>query len=226
VNAAELENIYKSVFDDENLWPIRSLLVYRNNKLIAENYFKDKNDISTKHLIWSCTKQVLGALSGIAVEQGIIESLDDPISKYLSAELQNYPEKQDITIRNLLTMQSGIDYNNDGSDGQTDKLLRQIPDNSVDFVLSRPMAKTPGTDFHYKDGDPNLLSAIIQKLVGKPTDEWANEVLFSKLGIDNLNWVRYKDGITLGGFGIETTPRELAKIALCIANRGNGTKNK
>jgi hypothetical protein len=50
---------------------------------------------------------------------------------------------------------------------------------------------------------------------------WANEVLFSKIGFSNYTWIRYKDGITFGGFGIETTPRELAKIALLVANKGH-----
>ena len=66
----------------------------------------------------------------------------------------------------------------------------------------------------------NLYLAIIQNATGKPTDLWADEVFFSKIGVRNYNWVRYKDGTTLGGFGIETTPRELGKIALCVANHG------
>ena len=82
------------------------------------------------------------------------------------------------------------------------------------------MRNSPGTDFYYNDGDPQLMSAVIQSAAGKPADEWADEVLFSKIGVRNYNWVRYKDGTTLGGFGIETTPREMAKIAMCVADSG------
>ncbi len=220
MDSSSLVDIYKNAFSNDNLWSMRSLLVYRNGKLVSEAYFKDEDDITARHLIWSCTKQVMGILTGIAVEKGLIKSIDDPISKYFTSELEGHPDKANITIRNLITMQSGIDYNNDGVGGETDKLLRQIPENSVDFVLSRPMKAEPGTQFHYNDGDPNLLSALIQKVAGKPTDEWADEVFFSKIGVENLNWVRYKDGISLGGFGIETTPRELAKIALCVGGNG------
>ncbi|MFO7889510.1 MAG: serine hydrolase, partial [bacterium] len=106
------------------------------------------------------------------------------------------------------------------TDGQTSQLLQQIPENSVEFILSRPLRSQPGTKFHYNDGDPHLLSAIIQKATGKATDIWADEVFCSKIGIEHFNWVRYKDGITLGGFGIETTPREMAKVALCVADSG------
>lgn len=220
MDSLALYDIYNEANADDNLWSIRSLLVFRHGKLVSENYFKDENDITTRHLIWSCTKQVMGALTGIAVDEGIINSLDDPISDYLTKELKEHTDKADITIRNLITMQSGIAYSNDGAGGETDQLLRQLPDNMVDFILSLPMNAQPGSVFDYKDGDPHLLSAILQKMAGKPTNVWADEVLFSKIGFQNYNWVQYKDGTIHGGYGIETTPRELAKIALCVADSG------
>jgi CubicO group peptidase (beta-lactamase class C family) len=215
-----LEEIYKSVYTDDNLWSLRSLLVFKNGRLVSEAYLKDKGDISTRYLIWSCTKQVIGILTGIAVNNGLITDIDDSISSYFDVELDDHPDKGSITIRNLITMQSGIDWENDGIGEETDKMLRQIPDNSVEFILNCPINADQGTVFNYNDGNPHLMSALIQKITGKATDEWADEVFFSKIDFDNFNWVRYKDGITLGGFGIETTPREMAKIALCIADNG------
>ncbi len=220
IDADRLNQIYEDVYSDQNLWSMRSLLVFKNGKLVSEAYLKNQEDITNRHLIWSSTKQVLGIMTGIALDKGIISSLDDPISDYLFTELKEHPEKAGITIRQLLTMHSGIDYNNDGIGGQTDKLLRQIPDSIVPFILSRPMRNNPGTDFYYNDGDPHLVAALIQNAIGKPMDEWAHEVFFSQIGANNLNWVRYKDRTTLGGYGIETTPRELGKIALCVANQG------
>jgi CubicO group peptidase (beta-lactamase class C family) len=117
-------------------------------------------------------------------------------------------------------MHSGIDYDNDGVGGETDKVLRHIPDDLTSFVLSRPMREDPGSSFWYNDGDPQLVASLIQETSGKPTDQWAHEVFFSRIGFTNYNWVRYKDGTTLGGYGIETTPREMAKIALCVADSG------
>ena len=221
IDPEKLNSIYNSVHADENLWSLRSLLVFKNNRLVAEAYLKDDNDITSRHLIWSCTKQVMGILTGIAVDQGIISSINDPLSEYLPEVLTKYPEKSAITIEQLITMQSGNDYNNDGVGGETDKVLRQIPDNITDFVLSRPMRNEPGTDFNYNDGDPQLMSAVLQRATGLPADAWADEVLFSKIGVGNYNWVRYKDGTSLGGFGIETTPREMAKIAMCVGDSGS-----
>jgi len=221
MDSEALISLYEDVYLDENLWSLRSLLVFRNNKLVSESYLKDNDDISNRHLIWSCTKQVMGILTGIAIEENIISSIDDPISNYFDQELSLHSDKADISIHNLIRMQSGIDYNNDGVAGETDKMLRQIPENSIEFILDRPMLAEPGTLFHYNDGDPHLMSALIQKKTGIATDAWADEVLFSKLNLTNYNWIRYKDGVSMGGYGIETTPRELAKIALCVAGQGN-----
>ncbi|MFC2133679.1 serine hydrolase domain-containing protein [Bacteroidota bacterium] len=217
MNAEQLEEIYRSVHSDENLWQIRSLLVVRNGKLIAESYMKDEADRMHPRAIWSCTKQVMSILVGIAIDKGLIESLDDTIGMYLP-EVKNYPDKKNITIYNLLTMQSGIGFNNDE---HTDILRGKKTSNSLDWILSLPLIFEQGSAFNYNDGDPHIVSAIIQKVTGKPADEWADEVLFSKLQIKNYQWYRYIDGITFGGFGILFTPRELARVAQCVLNNGS-----
>ncbi|MDF1698870.1 MAG: serine hydrolase [Saprospiraceae bacterium] len=217
MDEGQLIDIFENLYADENLWSMRSLLVFRNGKLVAESYLKDKEDILNRHIIWSYTKQVMGVLTGIAIDQGVLGSIDDPISDYFDIELTDHMDKQDITLRNLLTMQSGIDYSNEK---ETDAILQNTPENSIELILNRPIRFPQGTEFHYNDGNPHLLSGIIQKVVGRPADVWADEVFFSKIEMINYNWLRYKDGVSLGGFGIETTPRELAKIALCVANKG------
>lgn len=220
VDRAQLTEIYKDIVADENLWTLKSMLVFRNGKLIAEDYFKDDNDITNRDLIWSCTKQFLGVITGIAIKEGLIESIDDPMSEYMPEEFAAHSDKANLTIRNFLTMQAGIDYENGGATGETDALLQQKPDNMVEFILSRPISFEQGTNFHYNDGEPHLVSAMIQKLAGKPTDEWADEVLFSKIGFTNYSWTRYRDGTTFGAFGIKSTPREMAKLAILVADSG------
>ena len=106
VDEQALTSIFQDIHDQGELFQLRSLLIFRNNKLIAETYFKAENDISTPKPIWSCTKQIVGALTGIAIENGIIDSINAPISSYLSAELQNHPDKENITISDLLTMRA------------------------------------------------------------------------------------------------------------------------
>lgn len=219
IDAQALTALYEQFHRDDASWQVRSLLVFRNGKLVAESYTKDPADATTPRAIWSCTKQVMGLLTGIALQQGVLGSVNDSIGAYLP-EAKQHPNKQAITIRNLLTMQSGIDFENDDLSGQTQALLRQLPDSSLEFILARPMTTTPGTAFRYKDGDPHLLSGVLQRATGKPTREWAHEVLFSKISTHYLAWNQYRDGVTFGAFGILTTPREMAKFGQIVLDSG------
>ena len=118
-------------------------------------------------------------------------------------------------------MQSGIAFQNDGFLKGSHSLLLEIPPNSIDFVLGFPVLFPQGEGFNYNDGDPHIISAILQSQTGKTTKDWAKEVLFSKLGMKNYTWAVYKDGITMGGFGIMATPREMARIGHLVLNKGN-----
>lgn len=208
------------VHQDETLWQIRSFLVFRNGYLVGESYTKDTQDRVLARPMWSCTKQVMGLLIGIAIEQGLIENTEATVGRYLPDWALRYPDKQAITINNLLQMKSGIDFQNDGANGQSTKLLQQIPPSSLDFIGQLPLRTSPGELFNYNDGDPHILSAILQHQTGKTTAQWADEVLVSRLGVNNWDWIDYKDGITMGAFGILTTPRELAKIGQLMLNNG------
>ena len=218
IDTEKLKEVYKYVHESDKLWQIRSLLVFKNNKLVAESYMKDPNDIVTPAVVWSCTKQIVGVLTGIAIDNNYITSVHDPISKYLP-QTQN-TDKSLITIENLLTMQSGINYENAGIGGETGILLRQKTSNSLDFILGLGIGSTSGNDFFYNGGDAQIISAIIQRTTNRTMRDWAKEYLFNKLGISRLEWQNYKDGLTLGGFGILTTPRELAKIAHLVMDYG------
>ena len=220
IDETELQNIYKYYHQSKELWQVRSLLVFRNNKLVAESYTKNPNEITKPVAIWSCTKQVMGILAGIAIEQGFIDNLNDNIQKYLPEEVNRYPDKSAITIQHLLQMGSGIKYGQSGFNGETNKLLREVPSNSLDFILELPIYFLPNEQFHYNDGDPHIVSAVLQHQTGKTTKDWAEDVLFSKINMKNYDWAVYKDGVTMGGFGISATPREMARIGHLVLNNG------
>jgi len=196
---------------------MRSLLVFRNNKLVAETYLKDDNDITYPRAIWSCTKQILGVLTGLAIEKEIIDSVNDSISTYLSDEIVGHDNKSNITIEDLLTMRSGINFD-EVEDSST--ILQELPNNTIEYILDLPMIYSPSNTFNYNSGDPHLIAASIQNGVDKPLNEWADEVLFSKIGFTNYEWLKY-DGYNYEGWGVSTTPRELAKIAHLVMNNGN-----
>jgi CubicO group peptidase (beta-lactamase class C family) len=218
IDGEALKEVYQFVHEDGNLWQIRSLLVFRNNKLVAESYMKNDDDRTTPRAIWSCTKQVIGILSGIAVDKGLI-STDKVLLDYLP-QVSKYHEKSMITIDNLLMMKSGIDYENDGYNGGDAILSREEPSSSLGYIFGFKIHAPQGTHYKYKNSDPHLMSAILQEAAGQTLRDWAQEVLFDKIGIKRLEWLVYKDGITMGGYGIKTTPRELGKIGQLILNEG------
>lgn len=218
IDLVQLKEIYKEFHSDENIWQVRSLLVFKNGKLVAESYTKDTNDRYNPRAIWSCTKQVVGILTGIAIDRQLISDVNEPISKYIPDAKDT--DKANITIEHLLTMKSGISYSNDGLSGQTDDILRQLPDKVTNFILSRPLAYQPGEKAVYKDCDPQLVSSVLQGASGKSASEWAVEVLLQPLQIQYFDWMNYKDGTTFGGFGIMTTPREMAKFGQLVLDGG------
>jgi CubicO group peptidase (beta-lactamase class C family) len=217
IDSLALDQIYKDIYADDATWMTKSLLVFRNGKLVAESYLKDEADRTTADAIWSCTKQVNGIITGIAIHEGYIGSVTDPVSKYFPEYIADNPEKAGLTLEHLLTMNSGTTFEN----GVVPDVFRQrTTDNSVKYVLDMDLAHEPGTYFWYNDGDPQVVSGIVQQATGKTLDEYGKEVLFDPLGITSLEWERYTDGVTLGAFGILTTGREMAKIAQCVLDSG------
>ena len=220
IDSLALRTVYSDFHADEASWQARSLSVYRNGALVAESYTKDVSDRVKPRAIWSATKQVVGVLVGIALDRRIIRSLDDSIVSYLPEVGASFPDKAGITIRDLLTMRSGIGYNNYGIDGDDSQIMQGIPDSYLRFILGKQLLFTPGEEFDYKDSDPQLLATILERATGRKLDEWADDVLFSHIGLRNYRWLGYRDGSTYGSFGIMTTPREMAKITQLVLNGG------
>ena len=169
MDAGELDKIYREVYADDRTWMMKSLLVFRNGELIAESYLKDEADRTAMDAIWSCTKQIHALITGIAMEQGYIHDIHDSVGKYLPEYILMYPDKKGITIEHLLTMTSGIAFDN----GTDNDILRQHKtDNSLNYVLGMNLSYPPGENFTYKDSDPHILSGILQGV--QPAKHWVN----------------------------------------------------
>ncbi len=216
INSTELNEIIGDLHNNRKLWQMRSLLVFRNDRLVAETYLKDDNDRSNPRAIWSCTKQIISLLTGVALDQGLLFSVNDPISDYLASELVNHSDKNAITIEDLLTMRSGIGF--DETDDASN-LIQKKASNTIDYILSLPLINSPGQSYHYNSGDPHLIAASIQNEAAISLEQWADTNLFTALEFENYNWLQY-DGYNFGGWGISTTPREIAKIAHLVLNGG------
>lgn len=203
---------------------LHSMLIIKNNKLVFEEYFNDYTKDKRQDLR-STTKSVISLLVGIALEQGIINSIDDPISQYLeefNSPKNPDPRKSKITLRHLMNMSSGMECNDwdPKSKGQEDKLYKKK--NWIQFMANLPMASDPGTNSFYCTGGVILTAEIIERTSGMPLNEYAQKYLFNPLGISDLNWGHTnKKKVIMAGQRLYMLPRDMAKIGQLLLNKGS-----
>jgi len=216
-----LSKAFELVHSDERFLMARSLLVYRNGKLVAETYPDNTDDINTIGNIQSCTKSITSLLTGIAVKKGAITSIDERLHSVYPQYFDADTRKQSITIKDALLMQTGLEFNNDKHTLE----LYQTEDNSAQFVLSQDYQYAPGTVMNYNDGAPQLISKLIEHKTGMVLSEFANQNLFEPLGITDWKWEPANDGSSFGAFSLYLKPRDFGKIGNLLLQNGkvNGT---
>lgn len=213
---SELNAVYQRLFSEDFYPTARSLLIIRNGKLVAEAYCKDKADRDQFHALQSATKSITSIIMGIAVGQNLIDSLNMPIYHFIPEYFDDNPQKRDITLYHALTMQTGLAFVNDDHTNA----LYNYQGSSLKYVLSKNMRFAPGTSYYYNDGDPQLISGVIQAVSGMTMEQFAQKNLFQPLGIQNYNWEKHADGSTFGAVALWLTPRDMAKIGKLMAQDG------
>ncbi len=211
-----IKEVYSN-FYSEDLYPsIHSLLIVRNGKLVAEAYCRDKKDRDRFHSLQSATKSITSILIGIAIDQGLIDSVSQKVYHFIPEYFDDDVNKREITIRDVLTMETGLDFDNDKHTVE----LVNWKGSTLEYVLRKKLIFTPGSDWYYGDGNPQLLSGIIQKVSGKTEEEFARENLFNPLNISLYQWEKAADGLTFGAVGLWLTPRDIAKIGQLMVQNG------
>src|SRR5688572_6232060 len=186
-----------------------SVRVYRHNCLAAKSAL-DQLTENVPNNVWSTTKGVVAMLVGRAEKLGKL-SLDDPIGKYLP---QADPAHAAITIRQLLTQSSGLDF------VWTPELLG-IPDDEVQYTLDLPFEYPRGTHFEYGQTTITLLARVIQEAVGQDLQDFAHEQLFAPIGIQrNWIWTRDRANNTKGWADLSIAPADLARFGHLMLNQG------
>ena len=200
---------------------VDSIVVARNNVLVAEGYFNGYGR-DALHDVRSASKSLTSVLAGIAVEQGLFE-VDDPISE-LIPQFDSYSNiddrKRAITVANLLNMNSGLACNDwDASSRGNEEKMYDSQD-WIRFILNLPMASEPGVATTYCTGGVVVLGSIISTRSGVPLDDFARTWLLNPLGIADVRWRRSPDGRATGGGGMQLRPRDMAKIGNLLLNGG------
>lgn len=194
---------------------LHSLLIIKDGYIVAERYYDEFSE-DTPHIQYSVTKSFTSALVGIALEEGYILSLDQTVVDFFPEYAITDTAKASITLENILTMRTGLGWI-EGNTGYYELSTAQDP---LAYMLELPMIDEPGSEFRYCSGCSFLLSAIILKTTGINTAEYAEEKLFSPLGIEDVTWESLNDGTTNGGWGLYLTPRQMAKFGYLFLNEG------
>jgi CubicO group peptidase (beta-lactamase class C family) len=199
-----------------------SLLVIRHGKIVAEAYYAPY-ETGIPHDLRSVTKSVIGTLTAIEVQHGLVDSVDHRIVDLFSdKKISNVDEnKKAMTVQSLLDMTSGLDWQEKAyTPDETIMRMYRSPD-PTEFVLNQPMSRAPGTSFYYNSGNPYVLSALITRKVGRNAFEFAKAELFGPLGISSAHWGRGDaQGVTDGESGLFLTPRDMAKIGYLYLQEG------
>ena len=213
MNVTRLQEMETYINDSSWADDIISLLIVHDGYLVYENYFGHPENIDVANEIHSCSKSVTSLLVGIAIAQGYIGGVDDFVLDYFpDRTFENMDaRKEAITIEHLLTMTSGLPW----TEGEYGALVSS-PD-WVKWVLDRPMDYAPGERWVYNTGGSHLLSAIVSEATGQNTTVFADEFLFSPLGISYWWWPGDPQGAAMGGSDLYLRPRDIAKIGyLCL----------
>ena len=209
VRAQESSRGYDAVVDAARaLDPLRALIVARDGaELVAERLRGPGLEVPVN--VKSVSKSVLSALIGIAIEQDVLDGVDQKLVPLLRGRVppEADPRVLDITIEDLLTMRAGLERTSGRNYGGWV--------NSADWVadaLARPIVDRPGGRMLYSTGSYHLLSAALTRASGRSTLELARAWLGEPLGIEIPPWTRDPQGVYLGGNNMALSPRAMLRI--------------
>lgn len=199
-----------------------ALLVVQDGKLRLERYGLDF-DAAGRWTSFSVAKSFTSTLVGAALKDGFIQSLDDKVSRYIP-DLQG-SAYDDVSVRQLLTMTSGVKWNEDYADPNSDvaKFNNHQPEPGVEALVSYmrqlPREAPPGTRWLYSTGETNLVGTLVQQATKKSLSAYLSEKIWVPAGMEQqATWLLSKTGKEIGGCCVQAAARDYARMGLFILN--------
>lgn len=223
IRSGELDNVHEVV-------------VLQGGKTAAEWYFQGpdqrrgenlgvvKFGPDTLHDLRSATKSVVSILFGLALADGAIKSLDEPVLDYFPeyTDLRT-PERMKIRLRDLLSMTSGLRWDERTypyTDARNSEIQMDRAADRYRYILSQPIDAAPGERFTYSGGDVALIAAVIARATGERIDVYAKRKLFHPLGIDRFEWLKDAKGVPIAASGLRLSARDMAKLGQMMLQQG------
>lgn len=197
----------------------QGVVVVRDGVIVAE-WYEDGRDEATFGTSWSVAKSFTSALIGIAIGEGLIDGVDTPVAEFFP-EWQG-TSKAGITLRHILSMESGLEWDEDYTPDDVSDIIRMIvlERDHLAYAAGRPLQVAPGTRFSYSSGDTMLLSGVLEAVTGGRAGDYAREKLFGPIGMEPVDWWRDAAGHTATYCCLDTPSRQFAKFGLLYLRGG------
>ncbi|MDZ4731564.1 MAG: serine hydrolase [Xanthomonadales bacterium] len=204
---------------------VTGLLILHHGEIVYEQYQRG-NDQHTRWMSMSVVKSMTAALIGAAIQDGHIESIDDPLVRYLPKLKGSAYEG--VTVRQVLLMASGVGWNETYTDPTSDRRqmleaqISQQADAILDLMASLPRAAEPGTLWNYSTGETQFAGALVHAATGKWVADYLSEKIWVPQGMeyDASWWLESPNGLEIGGSGLSATLRDYARFGLFMLNDG------
>lgn len=215
---------------------LHGIVVSRGDRIVLERYYAGADEAwgrplghvsftrNQLHDLRSVTKSIVGLLYGIARDRGLVPDPSAPLLAQFPeySDLAADPARGQLTIGQALGMTLGLEWDEQRpySDPANSEIAMENAADRYRFALDRPFAATPGTRWIYSGGAVALIGGIIARGTGKTLPEFAQEVLFTPLGIKSFDWAHGRDGTASAASGLRLKPRDLLKIGRMILGKG------
>jgi len=235
-SATELDEQLRNGVESGDLAGLHGTIVELDQKRLAESYFdgEDQNwgeplglvehGPDTLHDLRSVTKSIVGLLYGIALAENKVPAIDQPLYAQFPGypDLQKQPGRRKILVEHALSMQMGIEWNEDlpYSDPKNSEIAMELAEDRYRYALEQKIMLEPGSEFTYSGGAVALIGKIIADGTGMSIDDYAKEKLFNPLGIDEFQWAAGKDNVPSAASGLRLKLNDLVAIGNMVAQNG------
>ncbi|WP_374587749.1 serine hydrolase domain-containing protein [Novosphingobium sp.] len=200
------------------------IVILQDGKVRFERYGLDF-DANGRWTSFSVAKSFTSTLVGAAIQDGFIKSLDDKVSQYIPGLRGSAYD--DVSIRQLLTMSSGVKWNEDYEDPNSDvaRFNNAKPepgmDATVSYMRKLPRAHPPGEVWHYNTGETNLIGVLVSSATKKPLAQYLQEKVWQPAGMESpATWLLGASGHEIAGCCIQATTRDYARFGLFVLGGG------
>lgn len=199
------------------------LLVARGNKILYEEYFNGYKE-TDRMITWSISKSVISALIGIAIEEGYIEDINDLVTDYAPSLLES--GYRNVSIKDVLQMSSGIGFNEDYSDRNSDvnrmgAISLGLGGSLESFLISLENEREPGTFNRYVSSDTQVLGMVLREATGMDISKFTEEKLWKPAGMEfDAYWLTDSTGVESAFGGFNASVRDLARFGILYLNDG------